>query len=371
MKQQIKFLIILLALGLIFLSSFIFALPKNPPKNIAPKIAKQQAAPQLFGERPEVQKFIQEVAKQYNFDPQKLTKLFNTVKPLPKVIHKERYPFEENPWFTYRKHFVTPERVQAGVEFWKKHAKTLARAQRIYGIPASIIVAIIGTESQYGLHTGNFKVLDALANLTFDFPERADFFRMELTEFLLMCREKHINPTSVLGSYAGAIGQPQFMPSSFRKYAVDFSHNGRIDLSHDEVDVIGSIANYLNQHGWETHHPIYIKARLRRHHAKKLPPSSHQINFTLAKLKKFGIIPVQDLPDDTPLGFIKLQDEDGYEYWLGLNNMYVIKTYNRSILYTMAVYQLSNKLQEAYQAALQPQKAKEQPKNNKPAKINK
>jgi len=333
------------------ISTFTFSAPKKEVKKATPT----KVIP--FGEQPAVKKYIQEISKDYHFNPHKLTQLFNTVKPRPRVIHKERYPFEENPWFTYRKHFVTPQRIEAGVKFWKAHAKTLARAQRIYGVPASIIVAIIGTESQYGKRTGKFKVLDALVNLSFNFPERADFFRMELTQFLLMCREKHLNPTSVLGSYAGAIGQPQFMPSSFRKYAVDFDHNGQIDLTHDEVDVIGSIANYLNKHGWKTHHPIYIRAKLSNHHTQKLPPSSHHINFTLAKLKKLGIKSTQTLPDNTPLGFIKLRDESGYEYWLGLNNMYVIKTYNRSILYTMAVFQLSNQLDEAYHASLKPKPA--------------
>lgn len=190
-----------------------------------------------FIKDPEVTQFIHHMVKKYHFKESELVSTFKAVKERPAVIQSVKAPLEKKPWRTYQMLFVTEWRIRQGVEFWKKYHDTLARAEKTYGVPASIIVATIGVETKYGKHTGNYRVIDALVNLGFSNSPRAPFFRRELEEFFLLTRDQHLNPLSVMGSYAGAIGQPQFMPSSYRYYAVNFSNSGKIDLSHDEIVV--------------------------------------------------------------------------------------------------------------------------------------
>lgn len=304
-----------------------------------------------FSERKDVQAFIQEMVGDYKFDRKKLNRLFGEVKERPKVISKIQHPYEEETqWFEYKKHFLDEDRIQKGVEFWKKYKRTLKRAEKMYGVPASVIVAIVGVESNYGEYLGEFRVIDSLSNLAFNDLPRHKFFRSELIEFLLVCREKNIDPLIPVGSYAGAIGQPQFMPSSFRKVAVDFSHSGRIDLTNDNADVIGSIAKYLNENGWERGGKILISLSKKNQSNLRddLPVNLLKENFELDDVFSGGIFSLVGIDKKDHVGIIKLFDDDGLRYWLGLHNMYVITRYNTHIQYGMAVYELSKAIERKH-----------------------
>lgn len=311
-----------------------------------------------FSTRQDVQQFISEVSQEDHFEPTQLKQLFDHVEIKPRVISKIENPIEKTqPWYQYCDHFLNQERIDKGVLFWKKYQQTLHRAEKIYHVPASIIVAIIGVESNYGEKMGEFPVLEALSNIAFNYSERREFFRSELIEFLLLCREKNLNPLSIYGSYAGAIGQPQFMPSSFRKYAVNFSHRGSVDLMHNEIDVIGSVANYFNAYGWEMNKPIVIRAKF---DSQKIKGQQKQIDqclvteskmdptLSLSDLKKFGVYPIQPINRKQKVGLIQLEGKKGMEYWIGLNNFFVIKHYNRSPMYAMVVYELSERLKKQF-----------------------
>ncbi len=287
-------------------------------------------AEEKFANKPEVKRFIQQMVHKHHFIPAELSVVFNNVKIRPTVIKNINAPLEQKPWYTYQMLFVTEWRIRQGVEFWNKYHDALLRAEKKYGVPASIIVATVGIETKYGTNTGNYRVIDALANLAFSDSPRAPFFRKELEEFLLLVREQHLNPLKVKGSYAGAMGQPQFMPSSYRHYAVNFSGGSKIDLCEDEVDVIGSIANYYQKHGWKMHQPVAIKTALKGWHYGL----SDQTTVDPAD---YGI---QSLSNQKPK-LIELQGYFGREYWLGFHNFDVIKRYNPNNLYAMAVYQLS------------------------------
>ncbi|MEE9451143.1 MAG: lytic murein transglycosylase B [Gammaproteobacteria bacterium] len=295
--------------------------------------------------RAEVCSFIEEMVAKHDFDKEDLQQLFQQAVVREDIIQSMDKPSEAKPWFDYQKLFVTEKRTQQGVEFWQQHENTLARAEREYGVPASIVVAILGVETNYGEIQGNHRVIDALFTLSFEYPRRADFFKNELEEFLLLSRENKFEPDSVLGSYAGAIGQAQFMPSSYRNYAIDFTDSGNIDLRNEVSDAIGSIANYLKTHGWKAGQPIVTPIETNDEFEA---PNQKQLKPTLAlgQLKQQGIQPQQKLPDDTLATFITLDGEDNHEHWLGFQNFYTITRYNTSELYAMAVYQLAEEISE-------------------------
>ncbi len=284
-----------------------------------------QSALAGFADNPDVKHFIAKMAYKHHFSKTELTTLFNQVKIRPIVIQSVKAPLEQKPWYIYQTLFVTEWRIRQGVVFWNKYHDALARAEKIYGVPASIIVATIGVETKYGSNNGNHRVIDALSSIAFSESSRASFFRSELEQFLLLAREQHMNPLKVTGSYAGAMGQPQFMPSSYRRYAVNFSGHSKVDLNNNEVDVIGSVANYYKQHGWKSNQPVAVKA-----HIPQQP---------------FGFLthhqPTLPSPKDQKTKYIELQGYFGREYWLSYPNFEVIKRYNPSNLYAMAVYQLS------------------------------
>lgn len=290
-----------------------------------------------FASRHDVQVFINHMVKKYKFKKSELISVFSKVKVRPKVIQHVKAPLEQKPWYLYQMLFVTEWRIREGVEFWNKYETALERAEKMYGVPASLIVATIGVETKYGHFTGDYPVIDALTNLAFGDTSRAPFFRHELEEFLLLTREQHLNPLKVLGSYAGAIGQPQFMPSSYRNFAVNFSGSGKIDLSHNEVDVIGSIANYYQKHGWATGEAVAIPAS--NHGSQYQLRLRNARSISKSELIEAGIIPAR-LQNET-YKILQLQGYYGKEYWLGFHNFDVIKRYNSSDLYAMAVYQLS------------------------------
>ena len=282
-----------------------------------------------FANRPDVQLFIQHMVKQYQFNKTKLEALFNTVTIRPLIIKKTKFPFEKKPWAVYQRLFITEWRIRKGVEFWDQHHTVLKEVEKKYGVPASIIVATLGVETRYGANVGQFKVIDALSNGAFNSPTRTHFFQYELENFLLLSREQKLDPLKITGSYAGAIGQPQFMPSSYRRYAVSFNNQRKIDLSNNIADIIASIANFYKIHGWQTNQPIAAPASLSGH------PSFLKMNSTATSIS-------QELIKNKSYKMISLSSYWGNEYWFGFHNFDVIKRYNPNNLYAMAIVQLSN-----------------------------
>ncbi len=300
-----------------------------------------------FVKRSEVKTFIAMMAEKHQFKKTALEKLFAEVKIRPQVMRQMNKPLEKESWRTYQMLFVNEWRIEHGLKFWNKYKNALEEAEKTYGVPASIIVATIGIETKYGQRVGDHRVIDALCNIAFSDSPRAHFFQKELIQFLLLTREQHLNPLKVIGSYAGAIGQPQFMPSSYRHYAVNFSKSGKIDLMNNEIDVIGSIANYYQKNGWKNNQPIVIPAvTTSTRYAYFLRNNPSKNLLTLNELEKYDIFPkntalLAGITDQLKVRVIPLSSRYHDEYWLGFHNFAVIKRYNSSDLYAMAVYQLS------------------------------
>lgn len=284
--------------------------------------------------------FISEMVNKHQFSEIELTELFNHVEWDETIIKRIAKPSESLPWYKYRKIFLKLPRIKAGVKFWQENAETLAKVERETGVPAAIIVAIIGVETEYGRHTGNYRVIDALSTLAFAYPPRSPFFRKELEQFLLLCRSGHINPLIPNGSYAGAMGIPQFMPSSYRTYAIDYNKDNRIDIWHDRDDVIASIGNYFAKHGWQKDQAVIIKLRDIDHNSVNLLAT---LKEDLSYIQSNAVDPNISKPlfSTKKAKIIAFKQENGEELWGALDNFYVITRYNHSPLYAMAVYQLS------------------------------
>lgn len=245
-----------------------------------------------ISQRPDVQAFIQEMSTQEGFSQTELTQLFKKVNINNNIIDLMNRPAEKTkPWYEYEALFVTNATVIAGVKFWKDNEAALNKAQKEYGVPPEIIVAILGVETRYGQNTGGFSVLDALSTLAFDYPRRAAFFRSELKEYLILAREEKVDASTLMGSYAGAMGTPQFMPSSYRSYAVDFSGNGKRDIWKNNVDVIGSVANYFKSHGWQPNAPVVYQANVTGSTYQDIPTNQLNPFITIAQLKEKGVTP--------------------------------------------------------------------------------
>lgn len=299
--------------------------------------------------RKDVQNYISDFSKKYNIPKSTLDNLFLAVKPRKKVIHKTNHPAEAMTWDRYKHLFITQSKVRNGVKFWHDHQATLAKAEEEYGVPASIIVATIGIESNYSSNKGKFRVLDTLSNLAFNYPSRSKFFKYELTEFLVMTLvDDKQNPLDFYGSYAGAMGMTQFMPHSIRQFGVDYSNSGKVDLSNDADDAIGSVANYYSYYHWHYGEPVTSYANTNTK-TQKLAANK---TYSEKKLAQKGYINSNPWPKDINSAMlIDLTVQHGHEYWLAYNNFTVIEKYNRSPLYAMAVYQLSRKIDESYQKA--------------------
>ncbi len=298
--------------------------------------------------REDVRQFINEMVGKHGFDKDRLKSLFRQVSISADIIQAISRPAEALPWYKYRPIFLTSERVQLGVEFWRENKATLERANQVYGVPIEIIVAIIGVETRYGRLQGKYKVLESLASLAFAYPKRARFFRRELEQFLLLAREQNIDPLSLRGSYAGAMGMPQFISSSYRHYAVDFDEDGRIDIWDNPVDAIGSVGNYFKQHGWREGAWIVFPTRPQDERyllalSKGLRPS-----VSSARLDDYGLGKDVRLGDDEKIKLLEYETEEGRQYWLALHNFYVITRYNHSSMYALAVYQLAAQIRTAY-----------------------
>jgi len=293
--------------------------------------------------RPEVEAFIGEMVHKHEFRRAALRRVFSQVRPRPAILRAISAPATAKPWYEFRSRYVDDTRITGGIRFWEQNAATLARARRDYGVPEEIIVAIIGIETLYGRNTGSFRVLDALATLAFDYPPRAELFMSELEQYLLLSREASLNALDAKGSYAGAMGIPQFLPSSYRRYAVDFDGDGRRDLN-NAADAIGSIANYLQAFGWKTGEPIVVPAETADSEFDVAPTSGLKPEISVGAFRRRGIVPLAPVNDDADAALFLVQTEAGPRYWLGLQNFYVITRYNRSINYAMAVHDLAGEL---------------------------
>lgn len=311
-----------------------------------------QAAPNTaLTEREDVKAFVQHMVQKHQFDAKDLNKLLNQATVQSSILAAVEKPAEKLPWHRYQDIFLTPERIQEGVAFWKTHAAKLQQAEQKYGIPAEIITAIIGVETFYGKRAGQYKVIDSLVTLAFNYPPRSKFYLSELEQFLLLAREEKWDLNQIKGSYAGAMGAPQFIASSYRHYAVDFNGNGKRDLLVGLDDSIGSVANYFKQHGWQYNGPVIYPAQVDDQKCQSLiaSKSNPQPNHTLSHMKQFGVkAQIPDPSTNRSFALIALEGKQGKEYWLGAQNFYVITRYNRSDHYAMAVYNLSQKIKEAY-----------------------
>jgi membrane-bound lytic murein transglycosylase B len=295
--------------------------------------------------------FVADQAAALGYGRDELAALMADARYQQDIIDAMNRPYEAKPWRDYRRLFLTPERIDGGVAFLREHADLLRRAETAYGVPAEVIAAIVGIETNYGGNLGKHRVLDALSTLGFAYPRRADFFSKELGEFLLLAREERVDPRGALGSYAGAVGLPQFIPSSYRAYAVDFDGDGRRDLWGSHADVVGSVGNYLAMHGWQRGGPIAAPAMLTAGRPAGIPIAEKRParpESTLAQLAAAGVSPAagsvgEAASADTRAALLEL-DGDGPEYWLGFENFYAITRYNHSNLYAMAVFQLSREL---------------------------
>ena len=305
-----------------------------------------QAADSKISSRPAVKQFIDDMVKKHNFDKAALNTLFDQAHIKAKIISAISRPAEAKPWYKYRPIFVTQKRIKKGVEFWNKHRADLERAEKVYGVPPEIITAIIGVETFYGKHTGGYRVIDSLSTLAFGYPKRSKFFTSELEHFLLMAREEKMDPLTLMGSYAGAMGQPQFISSSFRSYAVDFDNDGKRDLWNNTTDAIGSVGNYFKRHGWKKGEPVAHKATITGSQYKALAAKGLKPRTSVKEFRNKGVSTAHDLQKNQKASLITLDQKNGQDYWLGLNNFYVITRYNHSPLYAMAVYQLGQKIRE-------------------------
>ena len=299
---------------------------------------------------PEAEAFSRDLAEREGFDAAQLMAQFARVSVNSRVIQLIKPPSSptQRSWERYRARFLNSRRIDGGVAFWEKHGASLGRASRSYGVPEEIIVAIIGVETEYGRNTGGFNVLEALGTLAFAYPPRAEFFRTELEQFLLLSRENGLDPMRVKGSFAGAIGIPQFMPGSQRRYAVDFDGDARVDLSGSVDDAIGSVARFLEQHGWRAGQPVARPVALGdTPDVQQLEPGIRPMH-TPEALRAAGIQPPPGI--DQPAALVDLVTPDQpTEYWLGYDNFYVITRYNRSSFYAMSVFQLAEEIRAARQ----------------------
>jgi len=293
-----------------------------------------------------VRAFVDEMVSKHKFNKKKLNKLLSQGVLKTSIIDAMTRPAEGKPWHEYRNIFIKPARIKGGVKFWKENEATLKRAERKYGVPPEFIVAIIGVETRYGANTGSYRVIDSLMTLGFNYPKRSKFFRSELEQFLLLTREEKLDPLSLKGSYAGAMGKPQFISSSYRHYAVDFDNDGTRDLLGNTVDVIGSVANYFSRHHWVAGQAVVSKAKVKGSKYKKLVKKGLKPKTPLSQFSKYDVTFSDKISGKLKAALIELDGKKGKEYWVGLKNFYVITRYNRSPLYAMAVFQLSQEIRE-------------------------
>ncbi|MDX1403461.1 MAG: lytic murein transglycosylase B [Woeseiaceae bacterium] len=293
----------------------------------------------------QVKSFIDSMVSTYDYDRAVLEDVLEQAEVQQSILDAIARPAESTKeWHEYRDIFLTDERIEAGVAFWREHEEELERISSETGVPPEILLGIIGVETYFGRITGNYRVLDALATLAFEYPPRSAFFRSELEQFLLLVREEEMAATEATGSYAGAMGRPQFMPSSFRAYAVDSSADGKRDIWSNWSDVMGSIANYFVRHGWRRDNQVAAQAVLGNQWRGETPGNSLTPSETVTSLSHQGVLFATDLPGDDKAQLLTLLGDDGEEHWVGFHNFFVITRYNRSVMYALAVLQLGQEI---------------------------
>jgi len=300
---------------------------------------------------PQVRKFIGHMVRAHGFDKQDLRVLFEQAHRNEDVVRAISMPATSRPWYKFKPLVVDAVQVASGLRFWNENAEVLERAQRDYGVPESVIVALIGIESRYGSHTGGVAVVDSLYTLGFDSHKRTDYFRSELEQFLVLARDQGWDPGQIQSSFAGALGWPQFMPSSYRRFAIDYSNDGKINLWTDTADIVGSVANYLRQFGWKAGQPIAMPARIDIPDPKRLLESGLKPQVSLAQWQKRGVQSPPGTVQSSRASLFALEIPDGVEYWFGFDNFYVLLRYNYSVNYAMSVYQLAEDIKQAREQA--------------------
>jgi len=297
-----------------------------------------------YDQHPRTEEFIAEASKEYKLDPQELRTWLSQAEKMDSVLEAIQRPAERvKEWDEYQDIFLTKKRIVAGKAFLKDHAALLAEAEKKYGVKKEIIAAIIGVETFYGTRQGGYRVLDSLSTLAFDYPQRPLFWR-ELKAFFSLAEKENLNPAEIKGSYAGAMGYGQFIPTSYLSYAVDGDGDGKRDLWSNPADAIFSVANYFKRHGWKAGEPVTQRVRVSGNKYGSIVNDEFKPKWTVGELKALGVKPTGKLADDTPANLILLHGKHGAEFWLGEYNFYVITRYNHSRMYAMAVYQLSEAL---------------------------
>lgn len=297
-----------------------------------------------YQDRKEVELFIADMAKSSDYTETELLDLFSQVKHQRHLFERMNKPAEKLEWHQYRNIFLKPKRIEQGKAFLNKHKALLAKIEKKYHVPAEIITAIVGVETFYGTYKGKAPVFDTLVTFAFDYPKRAKFFKRELEEFLILSKAYGFEHRELKGSYAGAMGIPQFISSSYRNYAVDFDGDKKADLFNSLPDVLASVANYFSRHGWQHGEPVTYQLNATNSAKADALKSGYKLDYQWQNLRAAGLSSKTNLKDETKVALIKLQQKNGPEYWAGLKNFYVITRYNHSELYAMAVYQLSQKI---------------------------
>ena len=298
-----------------------------------------------YAAHPAASEFIDTMVSQHGFGREEVESLLLDAERQQSILDAIARPAEKTkPWYEYRQIFLNERREREGIEFLHEHREVLARAQAQTGVPAEVIVAILGVETYYGRVAGSYRVLDALSTLAFDYPKRSPFFTKELENFLLLAREQGLDPTELKGSYAGAMGYGQFMPSSYRAYAVDFDDDGVADIWNNPEDAIGSVANYLARHGWRAGEPVVSPARVGEGVAAEVFDGKLKPVRSVEELASAGVTADEALEPEALATAMRFELENGYEHWVGLNNLYVITRYNHSAMYAMSVFQLSQRI---------------------------
>ncbi|RPH97291.1 MAG: lytic murein transglycosylase B [Lysobacterales bacterium] len=315
----------------------------------------------LAQQHPGAEEFAAKAAAEYQLDSAQIMQLLHDARFKQSIVDAISRPAEAKPWYEYRPIFITEKRIRGGVDFWREHEELVRQASEQFGVEPQIIVAIIGVETFYGRITGSYRVLDALTTLSFYYPDtgndRSDFFSRELLQFFLLGSEEDLPLREVTGSYAGAMGLGQFMPSSYREYAVDLDEDGRRDLWSSMSDVIGSVANYLHRHGWRSGQPVAYPAVVAADADLALVArGDFKPKLTLAELGTAGFalrLPTAgtkaaEMAGDTPATVTRLEEKEGDRHWITFDNFYVITRYNRSPLYAMAVFELSEAIRAGF-----------------------
>ena len=307
-----------------------------------------------YSNRDDVTAFVDKMVAEHKFDRAELVTWLDSAEKKQTILDAIAKPAEkEKTWREYRAIFLTEERINMGVQFWQENAGTLEAVSSRYGVAPEMIVAILGVETRYGRNTGSYRVIDALATLGFDYPPRGKFFLGQLEQFFLLAREQHHNPLELKGSYAGAMGYGQFIPSSYRHYAVDFNGDNFADIWNSPDDAIASVGNYFKENGWKPNQLVVIRCRIRDDYDASVPELGLKPTLTRKELEKRGFLPLGESSPDELFAVYKLEGEYGAEFWAGAKNFYAITRYNQSNMYALAAHQLGQAIKERYRPQLQ------------------